>query len=160
MISAFDDYCARLPAPWFEVDGHVGRFAADGMRFVRSARGVDVVLGDVGRRLFMAHRRAVAAWARTGFDVLVDEVALDAAAVHDWGVALDGLDVVWVAVRCDVDVLEAREAARGDRAVGLTRTQAAVVHEHAPYRHELDTTHTGTDELVARLIALLDPAPT
>jgi chloramphenicol 3-O phosphotransferase len=103
------------------------------------------------QRMLTAYRRTVAVWARAGFDVIVDEVVLDAAAADGWRDDLSGLSVVWVAVRCALDVAEKRERARGNRYIGLVRGQLDVVHAHVTYDLELDTTTRSPDELVDEL---------
>jgi chloramphenicol 3-O phosphotransferase len=55
---------------------------------------------------------------------------------------LDGLDVVWVGVRCDAQVAAGREMARGDRVRGMAAVQADLVHRGVMYDVEVDTTHT------------------
>ena len=152
---ALDDYLAKVAPEWFAAGEHRGPFSVDGIRFVPCELGLRVEIGDKARQLLTWYRQSVAAAARLGFDVVVDEVAVDDGAVGDWEAALAGLDVTWVAVRCDADVAAAREAARGDREIGLARAQTAVVHLHANYDIELDTTDTPADELVARLIDAL-----
>ena len=47
--------------------------------------------------------------------------------------ALSGVPVVWVGVRCDPDVAEARGRARVDRLPGMARLQAGRVHEGVVY---------------------------
>ena len=148
---SLDDFNAKLPPQWLDVVTFTGPNASDGMRFEPSPDGLRVVVGDVGRRLFRAYRRSVALWAHQGFDVLVDEVAFDEDAAQDWSVALAGLRVSWVGLRCDPDVAEARERARGDRTVGLARGLSAVVHRHVEYDLELDSTATDPATLAARL---------
>ena len=67
--------------------------------------------------------------ARAGARVIVDEVFLGGAASQQrWQKALGGLDVLWVAVRCEVEVAAARELAR-DRAGGMAVSQAELVHQ-------------------------------
>jgi chloramphenicol 3-O phosphotransferase len=56
-----------------------------------------------------------------------------------WREALAGLAVVWVGVRCDPEVAESRERARGDRTVGMARAQAEAVHAGVDYDLEVDT---------------------
>lgn len=55
---------------------------------------------------------------------------------------LDGLDVLWVGVRCDPAIAAAREIARGDRVGGMAASQATAVHEGVAYDLEVDTSHT------------------
>ncbi len=155
LVVAFDDYAAKLPIEWFCGDGHVGQFSADGVRFEPSAGGLEVRVGELGRRLFAGYRRTAAVLAREGFNVLADDVAFDQGAVSDWTEALADLQVTWVAVRCDPDVAEARERARGDRVPGLARGLSSAVHRHAIYDGELDTSHTDVEALSAQLAAIL-----
>ena len=152
---ALDDFLAKLVPEWFAAPDHTGEFATEGVRFVPSSLGLAVELGPDGRRLLTLFRTMVADAARLGFDVIVDEVMFEATAVDEWRTTLVGLDVTWVAVRCDADVAEAREATRGDRYIGLARALTDVVHRHATYDIDLDTTDTSPDELVSRLDAAL-----
>ncbi|MFI0809351.1 chloramphenicol phosphotransferase CPT [Streptomyces echinatus] len=149
---------AVLPGPWlvFGIDSLVDalpprlrgpdggiEFAADG--------GVHVGAGF--RALEAAWMEGVAATARAGAKVVVDDVFLGGAASQQrWRKALEGLDVLWVGVRCAPDVAAARETARGDRAEGMAASQADLVHEGVSYDLEVDTTRTESLEC-ARTIA-------
>jgi len=151
-----DDFLGKLPWQWFATPQVEGPYGWTGVRFEATADGVTVTVGELGRNLLAAYRGCVAVWARTGFNVVVDEVAIDAQAIQAWAEALAGLSVDWVAVRCQPQAAEARERERGDRAPGLARGLSEVVHRHAAYDLELDTTTSGPDELVARLSLYLD----
>jgi chloramphenicol 3-O phosphotransferase len=95
----------------------------------------------------------VAAMARAGARVILDEVLLGGAAAQQrWQKKLAGLDVLWVGVRCDAAVAAGREVARGDRVRGMAVSQAEVVHNGVVYDVEVDTTHTESLEC-ARVIA-------
>ena len=97
-------------------------------------------------------RAAVASLARAGSNLILDEVFTDGHQDQQrWREALDGIDVTWVAVRCDVEVATARERARGDRNLGMARQQNAVVHERVVYDVEVDTTVTPPEEVAAQL---------
>ncbi|MFI1098131.1 chloramphenicol phosphotransferase CPT [Streptomyces sp. NPDC020917] len=99
-----------------------------------------VVTGDEFRRLDEAWALGVAAMVRAGVPVVVDEVFLGGPhSQARWQGALAGLDVLWVAVRCDPDVAAAREAARGDRVTGMAGLQAELVHRGVQYDMEVDT---------------------
>ena len=160
LVMGIDDFLAKLPAAFFKGGDHVGAFSDDGIRFEPTGDpdgSVAVRAGAAGQRLFAAYRRSVAACARAGFDVLVDEVAIDDIAVTDWADALAGLRTTWIAVRCDPDVAAERERLRGDRFEGLARGQANVVHRSALYDFEVDTTITPPEQLVAQLTTFLCP---
>lgn len=150
-----DDFNAKVPDQWFGAGDVQGPYSDDGVRFEPASGGVQVRVGDVGRRLQSAYHRTVAAVAKVGFNVIVDDVAIDRADVLDWGEALDGLRVEWVAVRCDALVAQAREQARGDRYPGLALGLSEMVHRYADYNLELDTTQASPEDSCARLIAMV-----
>jgi chloramphenicol 3-O phosphotransferase len=114
-------------------------------RLMRSAEGVAVQNGVITRgdefmRIFAAFRSAVATLARSGINLLVDDVMLEADVDQRfWNDSLAGLDVCWVGIRCDPDVAAAREKARGDRPPGIARQQGMTVHEGVHYDLEIDT---------------------
>jgi chloramphenicol 3-O phosphotransferase len=107
-----------------------------------------------------AFRNAQAAWyqglaavAGAGLGVIVDEVFLDGGdSQARLLIALTGLAVLWVGVRCDAAVAEARELRRSDRVKGLARDQAERVHEGVRYDIVVDTTEAWPADC-ARLIA-------
>lgn len=102
-----------------------------------------VSVGPAFAALDAAWTTGVAAMARAGARIVVDEVFLGGAASQGrWRAALDGLDVLWVGVRCDAAVASAREAARGDRAAGMAAAQAEAVHVGVTYDVEVDTSRT------------------
>jgi len=151
LVIGLDDFLAKIPGRWVEVGAWVGSLAGDGIRLEREGDRANFHIGEQARRLMRAYRRSVREIARAGLNVIVDEVSLHEDEWQDWCVALDGLDAVWVAVHCDVEVASQREAARGDRALGLVRGQADVVHRFPDYALELDTTDTPVDEVASRL---------
>jgi chloramphenicol 3-O phosphotransferase len=149
---------AILPEPWlaFGVDSLI-----DAMPASLRASGAGVTFGPAGEvsvgpefgRLQSAWMEGVAAMARAGARVILDEVLLGGAAAQQrWQKKLAGLDVLWVGVRCDAAVAAGREVARGDRVRGMAVSQAEVVHNGVVYDVEVDTTHTESLEC-ARVIA-------
>ncbi|MEU9096916.1 chloramphenicol phosphotransferase CPT [Streptomyces sp. NPDC048361] len=99
-----------------------------------------VTVGPEYRRLSNAWACGVAAMVRAGARVVLDEVFLDGAdAQKRWLHALDGLDVLWVGIRCDPDTAAGRETARGDRMPGMARGQAEAVHRGVRYDIEVDS---------------------
>ncbi|MEE1739760.1 chloramphenicol phosphotransferase CPT [Streptomyces sp. BE147] len=112
-----------------------------------------VIVGPEFRALEAAWIEGVAAMARAGARVIVDEVFLGGAdSQQRWQEALRDLRVLWVGVRCDSAVAAGREIARGDRVIGMAASQAEVVHQGVTYDLEVDTTHTESMEC-ARAIA-------
>jgi chloramphenicol 3-O phosphotransferase len=156
LLIGIDDFLMKLPDEWFGVPGHDGSFRDVGVRFEPSSEGLEPRAGEVGRRLFAAYRPTVAACARTGFNVLVDDVCFDEQSALDWQDALAGLRVAFVAVRCDPDIAEARERARGDRFPGLARGLSAIVHLYLTYDLEIDTSCADVDANAAQLTSFVN----
>ncbi|MGW7432282.1 chloramphenicol phosphotransferase CPT [Streptomyces sp. NPDC054861] len=137
---------AVLPDPWlaFGVDAFVDALPAslrssdDGIAF---APGGEVSVGPEFAALEAAWREGIAAMARAGARIVVDDVFLGGAASQErWLRALGGLPALWVGVRCDAEVAAGRELARGDRTVGMAALQSEVVHRGVRYDLEVDTT--------------------
>ncbi|MEV0282287.1 chloramphenicol phosphotransferase CPT [Streptomyces sp. NPDC050610] len=137
-----DTLVEAMPASMQASDAGI-EFAADG----------GVIVGAEFRTLEAAWIEGVAAMARAGARVIVDEVFLGGAeAQQRWLGALRDLRVLWVGVRCDSAVAAGREVARGNRVVGMAASQADVVHQGVVYDLEVDTTHAESMEC-ARTIA-------
>jgi len=151
LSTGIDECIARLPDAWHRTPGFDGPWADAGFRLEAVDDALVVRGGDVWQQMLTAYRRTVAVWARVGFDVIVDDVMLDASAVEGWRAELDGLTVVRVAVHCALDAAEVREQARGDRYRGIARGQFDIVHHDVQYDLELDTTSRTPDELVDEL---------
>ncbi|PRY44549.1 chloramphenicol phosphotransferase CPT [Umezawaea tangerina] len=124
-----DDLVDRLPPSLVDSDG--------GVEFGRCG---EVVVGAAFRAVEDAWLAGVAAMARAGARVVFDDVFLGGAASQErLRVRLAGLEVLWVGVRCDPEVVAAREVARGDRVVGMAVSQAEVVHRGVEYDVVVDT---------------------
>lgn len=149
---------AVLPDPWlaFGCDSFVDALPAK----LQTSDGGIVFAGDGGvsvgaefRALEAAWTEGIAAMARAGARVVVDDVFLGGAASQQrWQKALGELAVLWVGVRCESAVAADREVARGDRVQGMAASQADVVHDGVFYDLEVDTTRTES-MVCARTIA-------
>ncbi|MEV7367588.1 chloramphenicol phosphotransferase CPT [Streptomyces sp. NPDC091299] len=150
---------ALLPDPWLALgtDTLVDAMPASlrtsdtGIEFAADG---EVSVGPRFRALEAAWIEGVAAMARAGARIIVDEVFLgQASSQQRWQKALGDLQVLWVGVRCDGAVAAGREIARGDRVTGMALSQADLVHHGVVYDLEVDTTHTESMEC-ARAIAV------
>ncbi|MFE3176567.1 chloramphenicol phosphotransferase CPT [Amycolatopsis sp. NPDC059090] len=145
---------AILPDPWLALgtDTLVEAMPASnaGIEFAPDGQ---VIVGPEFRRLEAAWIEGIAAMARAGARVIVDEVFLGGAdSQKRWQKALGELRVLWVGIRCDSAVAAGREVARGDRVIGMAASQAEMVHRGMVYDLEVDTTRTESLEC-ARTIA-------
>lgn len=121
---AMDAFLDMMPPSLFE--------APDGMVFtsreVDGKPSVEITVGPAAEHALRGMRAAMAAMARAGNNLIIDDVLIgdDAA---EYRAALAGLQVDWVGVFAPLDVLEERERKRGDRDVGLARWLFDRVHQ-------------------------------
>ncbi|ACU75041.1 Chloramphenicol phosphotransferase family protein [Catenulispora acidiphila DSM 44928] len=149
---------ALLPDPWlsFSIDDFVEALPE---RMLSSDAGIQFAPGgavSVGadfRTLEAAWMAGIAATARAGAHVVIDDVFLGGAASQQrWEQALGELDILWVGVRCNPEAAAQREGRRANRTAGMAAQQAETVHEGVRYDLELDTANTGSADC-ARTIA-------
>jgi chloramphenicol 3-O phosphotransferase len=99
--------------------------------------------------------RSVAALAQAGNNVLVDHLLQEDGLLRECVESWAGLDVLFVGIRCPLEVAEQREKERGDRNIGTARYQFERVHIHELYDLEIDTSLLSVDECVIRIIEQL-----
>lgn len=132
---AMDAFLDMLPDAMF---GH-----ADGLIFETLDDGgkpsVVIHSGPVMNAAMRGMRRAIAAMAAEGNLLIVDDVIIDPTDDADYRNLLSGFEVRFVGLFAPLEVLEARELARGDRTVGLARWQYDRVHSGRIYDLEIDT---------------------
>jgi chloramphenicol 3-O phosphotransferase len=117
----------------------------------------DIVL----ERWLAGYFGCIATIAKSGSNVIADGGWLKTSWLLQLMDALNGIETLVVGVYCPHEEVERREIARGDRAIGYSRSQWERVHVHAPYDVEVDT-HTMTKEAAALVIKealTLPPAP-
>ncbi|AVT28735.1 chloramphenicol phosphotransferase CPT [Plantactinospora sp. BC1] len=137
-----------LPRPWisFGVDDLIDRLppamlnSPSGLTFGPEG---EVIVGEDFDELQHAWLVGIAAMARAGARIILDEVFLGGAASQERTRGyLTDLDVLWVGVRCAADVAAGREIARGDRVIGMAVSQAEIVHRGVRYDVEVDSGRT------------------
>jgi chloramphenicol 3-O phosphotransferase len=119
--------------------------------------------GDTVRAL---HRRVMAGFyasvrslAETGNNVIVDDVIDLPWMLEECVRVLAPLNPLFVGVHCSPVELDRRERERGDRTVGLARSQYARVHAHGLYDMTVDTTIASPEECARRVQVALNNAP-
>ncbi|MGL4237842.1 chloramphenicol phosphotransferase CPT family protein [Tabrizicola sp.] len=111
---------------------------------------VEVQVGPVGARLLDGMLGAVAALADAGCDLIFDAV-MDRERVAACRARLQPFDAVFVGLVAPLEVIEAREAQRGDRKIGLARAQHGRVHVGVDDDLTLDMAEL-TPEAAARVL--------
>lgn len=165
-----------LPDPWHHIaldqfrDGMGGRYrglnsppgtpGARGLNVVPVSHGNDRVtevrFGDLGKQVLRGMRRAIAAFAAEGNNVIIDDLMFEPGFLFDYLNALAGFEVLFVGVRCPIDVVNAREAKRPGRFPGTATSHFDVVHQHCVYDIEVDTGTATPRQCAEQIIARLD----
>jgi chloramphenicol 3-O phosphotransferase len=127
-----------------------GPRAADGFAWMENAR---IVPGPAGQRLAAGMRAAVAACARTGNDMIVDDVFVDPSWLDGWRSELAGLEWRLVGVMAPLGVLEERESARGNRIAGEARFQFGVIHRGIEYDVTVDTARQSPEDCARTILS-------
>jgi chloramphenicol 3-O phosphotransferase len=142
-----------LPGLWFAtgMDHAIGmappqlHHRRDGFFFDEDSQGdVRLNFGSSGQALLAAHRRACAAMAQNGTNLILDEVLATPDMRGLWLEALKHSEVWFVGVHCALEELERREIARGDRRIGQARGQFGKIHQGMIYDIEVDMTSAST----------------
>src|SRR3954471_24464889 len=143
-----DAFWTAIEERWME---H-GERASEGFLWREDAR---IVPGSAGQRLAAGMRAAIAACARCGNDLLVDDVFLERAWLDAWREELGDLEWLLVGVFAPLPVLEERERIRGNRITGEARAQADVIHAGIEYDVTVDTASQSPEECARVILATL-----
>ena len=112
--------------------------------------------GPYGEHIVKALKDIVVALARTGNNVIIDDVSFGKEQVDEWRIALKDFNVFWVAVNAPIEVIEKREKERGDRKLGSSRWQTERVHTGVTYDLTVNTHEQTVIENVAIIIKKLN----
>jgi chloramphenicol 3-O phosphotransferase len=135
-----DHFLRRLPESHIVYsDGHNPASAAGWLAVFEDHTLVEVRIGSVGLRVITGMYHAIAAYAAAGNQTIVDDVIYDRRVLKAAVTAFSTSNVLFVGVRCPLEVAESREQARGDRARGGARTFYQDVHAHKVYDLEVDS---------------------
>ena len=94
-----------------------------------------------------------------GLDVIVDTVICDKDIFASFERRFCGYTVIMVKVTCPVEELNRREAARGDRDIGLAAGQTEIMVPQQSYDLIVDTHAQSTAECACKIIGLLENPP-
>ena len=144
---------AMLPEPYFQVSID----AFEDMPPERYDEGGAFAWEALFPTMLAGFHRAIAALASAGANQIVDHVMVHrqgwTSTLADCVVALEPYTVYFVGVRCALEEAQRRELARGDRFVGTAARQYPLVHLHALYDIEVDTTQTDAEECARAILA-------
>jgi chloramphenicol 3-O phosphotransferase len=129
-------------------------------RYVRPAGRSDglftIETTPLGQRFISGMHATAAALADAGLNVIVDHVLLEQAWLDECARLWAGFAVLFVGVRCPLEVVLERELERKDRTLGQAEAQFAVVHRWGNYDVEVDTSVLAPEDAVAQIESALE----
>ena len=161
---ALDQFRDGMPGRYRGLNSPPGSPGHSGLNIVPVERGgekvTDIQFGDVGERTLRGMRRAIAAFAAAGNNVIVDDLLFKPEYLSDYVSALVDTDTWFIGVRADLETVNEREATRLGRFPGTATAHFDQVHAHGlAYDLEVDTTNLSPRECAAAIIARLRKPP-
>lgn len=120
-----------------------------------------VEFGDVGETMLKGMRRAMAAMVAAGNNIIIDDILLKSEFLQDYLEVFAPFEVIFVGVRCPINVINARERSRPGRFPGTAYGHYKPCHAHGTYDIEVNTADMTPFECAAQVAAFLrDHKPT
>lgn len=92
-----------------------------------------------GEQLIMGMYNAIASLARSGNNIITDEIAINKEVLRHGAEILSPFKVYFIGVKCPQEILEKREVLRKNQPTNSARGQYQLVHDHGDYDFEVDT---------------------
>ena len=161
---ALDQFRDGMPGRFRGLNSPAGTPGNPGLNVVPTRENGELMthirFGEHGEKVLRGMRRAVAAFAREGNNVIVDDLLFKPEYLLDYAEALYDLDTWLIGVRCSLEVVNDRERQRPGRFPGTATSHFHEVHAHgADYDLEVDTSNTTPRECAERIIARLAQPP-
>ena len=102
-------------------------------------KGVKIETGSVFKQLISGMHHSIVSLASSGNNVIFDHVLLEREWLIECVHLLSDFQILFVGVRCPIEVTEKREQERGNRFFGQARGHFDSVHFHQLYDLEVDT---------------------
>ncbi len=107
-------------------------------------------------RFFHAFHHSIAGFAQAGIPLLVEHIVEYADWFRELVLVLQPFSLCYIGVHCPPEVIEQREAERGDRAIGEGRSHLEDgIHTWSSYDFSVDTRMCSPAENAARIIEFL-----
>ncbi len=116
---------------------------------------ISLLVGKDGEKAAYGMNSAIAAYAKSGCNVIVDYIAYNQAWFCDLQHKLKDIKTYYVAVDIPLEILEQREASRGTSPVGHARSHYYTVYGDKKYDLRVDTSKDNTHEVAAKLKELI-----
>lgn len=157
---ALDQFRDGMPGRYRGLNSPAGTPGHSGLNVVPMEKNGELLthirFGEHGEQVLRGMRRAIAAFAGVGNNVIIDDLLFRPEYLLDYARALRDIPTWFIGVRCSLDVVNAREKIRTGRFPGTATSHFEAVHAHgAEYDLEVDTSSSApklcAEQIVARL---------
>ena len=160
---ALDQFRDGMPAAYRGLNSPPGTHGHEGLNVVPIHRDglsfTDIQFGPMGLTVLKGMRRAIAALADAGNNVIIDDIIMQSEFLDDYVAVLQSFDVLFVGVCCPLDEINRREATRPGRFPGTALGHFQVVHAHGSYDVQVDTSRQSPAECAQAVMKCLqDPS--
>lgn len=157
---ALDQFRDGLPDKFRGLNAPSGTDGSRGLNVVPAdGRTTKIVFGETGITLLKGMRRAIAAMADAGNNIIVDDIILHEDFLVDYLQVFAHLHVYFVGVHCALSVVNEREAKRPGRFPGTAAGHLEICHAHITYDVEVDTGEQSVDDCSSTVISRLQRDP-
>ena len=161
---ALDQFRDGLPPSLRGMNSKAGDPGSRGLNVVPQLKDdklvTSITFGDYGEKVLKVMRRAAAHLANIGCSVVIDDILFKKDYLMDYAKVLNP-DRSWlVAVRCELNVVRAREKKRPGRFPGTADSHYDSIHDHgAAYDIEVDTTSQPVSKVAEEIINQIQRHP-
>ena len=119
-----------------------------------------ISFGTHGENVLKGMRRAIAAFAEQGNNVIIDDLLFKPEYLDDYALALESVPTWLIGVRCSLEVVNQRENLRSGRFPGTATSHYHEVHAHdAGYDLEVDTSDLTPKQCAEQIVERLKAPP-
>ncbi len=152
---ALDQFRDGLPAKYRGLNSPSGSTGDAGLNVVpvtdTGAPYTAIKFGEAGKKMLIGMRRAIRSLAEAGNNIIIDDIILEQTFLDDYLQVFADFELVFVGVRCPLDIISAREAVRPGRFPGTALGHADVCHAHNDYDVNVDTGSTSPEQCAAEI---------
>lgn len=116
-------------------------------------------VGEQGEKVVYGMNSAIAEYAKAGNNVVMDYIAYKKEYIDDLRNKLKNIKTYWVKVHLPLDVLEAREVARGTSPKGHARSHYDTVHWDIDYDLEVNSGVSSAAEIAKQIWSRINDTP-
>jgi chloramphenicol 3-O phosphotransferase len=161
---ALDQFRDGLPGRFRGLNSPPGTPGESGLNIVPTEKDGELVtevrFGEHGEQMLRGMRRAIAAFAREGNNVIIDDLLFKPEYLIDYAHALHDVPTWLIGIRCSMNVVNKRESKRSGRFPGTATSHFHEVHAHgSEYDLEIDTSHATPKSCAEQIVERLNRPP-